>query len=230
MNREIILLIETATESCSVALTCNNDIIAERYIKQPKAHATLLAPYILELLEENGLSVKDCTAIAVSSGPGSYTGLRVGVSCAKGLCYGANKPLIAINTLAAIAQLAKDNNPLINPAFIVPMIDAGRMEVYTATYNSNGEELTTTEAKILDENSFSEELSRGTVLFTGNGALKFKPLVSHPNAIFYEQLPHAIGMRILATKKLKEHKFEDNAYFEPFYLKDFIPGKPKKLL
>ncbi len=234
----IILLLETATESCSVALCCGEKLIAEKYINEPKSHASLLAKYIQEILAENNLTVQDCSAIAVSEGPGSYTGLRVGVSCAKGLCYGSGKPLIGVGTLDTITRCAIDNN-LVNsgssnaengPYLIVPMIDARRMEVYTATFNSKGEALTKTKALILDENSFMEELEAGKVLFTGNGAEKFRPLVNHPNAIFADQLPHASGMRVIASDMLNKKEFKDTAYFEPFYLKDFIAGKPKKLL
>ena len=228
-----ILLLETATDSCSVALTKGNEIIAEKYINQPKAHASLLARYICDILEENNLKMDDCSGVAVSKGPGSYTGLRVGVSCAKGLCYGSGKPLISVCTLATIAQMAIDNKLYTGEgdSLIVPMIDARRMEVYTANFNSKGEQLTEVEAKILDENSYASELAAGPVLFTGNGAEKFKDLVGgNPNAYFAPQEPHAIGMRVIAADKLMRGEFEDNAYFEPFYLKDFIAGKPKKLL
>ena len=241
--QDIILLLESATDSCSVALSSGERLISEKYINEPKVHASKLALYVEEILKENNISVSDCAAIAVSSGPGSYTGLRVGVSCAKGLCFGANKPLIAVNTLSAIAHSAIEkissneelcelsNNSKELPYLVVPMIDAGRMEVYTASYNINGKEVSGTIAKILDETSYSEELSKGKVLFTGNGAAKFMPLLEgNNNAIFIEQLPHASGMRVPAAKSLIEKRFEDNAYFEPFYLKDFIPGKPKKLL
>lgn len=243
----ILLLIETATESCSVALAKGSEIIAEKYINEPKAHATLLAKYIQDVLLESNLSVKDCSAIAVSEGPGSYTGLRVGVSCAKGLCYGANLPLIGVGTLAAIAQCALDNPTICNlveerkeaiksetgkdlPLLIVPMIDARRMEVYTALFNGDGVQQSATEAKILDESSFAQELDSAIVLFTGNGSEKFKELVNHPNAIFAQQLPHATGMRVMANDMYNKKEFKDCAYFEPFYLKDFIAGKPKKLL
>ncbi len=235
----IILLIETATESCSVAISSADKLIAEKYINEPKSHASLLAKYIRDILAENNLTIQDCSAIAVSEGPGSYTGLRVGVSCAKGLCYGSGKPLIGVGTLDTIARCAIDNN-LINsgqdkiekdePYLIVPMIDARRMEVYTATFNSNGEALTQTKALILDENSFKEELEAGKVLFTGNGSEKFKALINHPNAVFAEQMPHAFGMRVIAADMLNKKEFKDVAYFEPFYLKDFVAGKPKKLL
>ena len=228
-----ILLLETATDSCSVALAKGEEIIAEKYINQPKAHASLLARYICDILEENNLKMDDCSGVAVSKGPGSYTGLRVGVSCAKGLCYGAGKPLISVCTLATIARMALDNKLYSGQGefIIVPMIDARRMEVYTANFNSKGEQLTPVEAKILDENSYAAELAAGPVLFTGNGAEKFKDLVGgNPNAYFAPQEPHACGMRIIAADKLQKGEFEDNAYFEPFYLKDFVAGKPKKLL
>lgn len=237
--QNIILLLESATDSCSVALSSGERLIAEKYINEPKVHASKLALYVEEILKENSISVSDCSAIAVSSGPGSYTGLRVGVSCAKGLCFGANKPLIAVNTLAAVAHSAIEKvSAMVDskeidemPYLVVPMIDAGRMEVYTASYSINGNETSSTIAKILDEKSYSEELSKGKVLFTGNGAAKFMPLLDgNKNALFIEQLPHASGMRVSAAKSLAEQRFEDNAYFEPFYLKDFIPGKPKKLL
>ena len=233
MEKKYILLLETATDSCSVALSENSNIIAEKYINQPKAHASLLARYICDILEENNLTMEDCSAVAVSTGPGSYTGLRVGVSCAKGLCYGASKPLISVCTLATIAQMALDNNLYTGEGdfLIVPMIDARRMEVYTANVNSKGEQLTPVEAKILDETSYAAELAAGPVLFTGNGAEKFKELVGdNPNAFFAPQEPHAAGMRVIAANKLEAGEFEDNAYFEPFYLKDFVAGKPKKLL
>ena len=230
---DYILLLETATDSCSVAITDGNKIVAEKYINQPKAHATLLARYVVDILEENRLSIKDCRAVAVSKGPGSYTGLRVGVSCAKGLCYGASKPLISVCTLATITQMAIDNRLYTGTGdyMIVPMIDARRMEVYTADFNSKGEQLSKVEARILDENSYAQELAAGPVLFTGNGAEKFRPLVeNHPNAYFAPQEPHATGMRMIAAEKLAKKEFEDSAYFEPFYLKDFVAGKPKKLL
>ena len=228
-----VLLIETATDSCSVALAKNSEIISEKFINEPKAHASVIGGYVTDILAENSISMADCSAVAVSKGPGSYTGLRVGVSIAKGLCYGAGKPLISVCTLATIAQMALDNNLYTGEGdfTIIPMIDARRMEVYTANFNSKGEQLIPVEAKILDENSYAAELAAGPVLFTGNGAEKFKELVgNNPNAYFAPQAPHATGMRVIASAKLEAGEFEDNAYFEPFYLKDFVAGKPKKLL
>ena len=228
-----VLLIETATDSCSVALAKNSEIISEKFINEPKAHASVIGGYVTDILAENSIAMADCSAVAVSKGPGSYTGLRVGVSIAKGLCYGADKPLISVCTLATIAQMALDNNLYTGEGdfTIIPMIDARRMEVYTANFNSKGEQLTPVEAKILNENSYAAELAAGPVLFTGNGAEKFKELVgNNPNAYFAPQAPHATGMRVIASAKLETGEFEDNAYFEPFYLKDFVAGKPKKLL
>lgn len=228
-----VLLIETATDSCSVALAKNSEIISEKFINEPKVHASVIGGYVTDILAENSISMADCSAVAVSKGPGSYTGLRVGVSIAKGLCYGAGKPLISVCTLATIAQMALDNNLYTGEGdfTIIPMIDARRMEVYTANFNSKGEQLTPVEAKILDGNSYAAELAAGPVLFTGNGAEKFKELVgNNPNAYFAPQAPHATGMRVIASDKLEAGEFEDNAYFEPFYLKDFVAGKPKKLL
>ena len=243
------ILLETATDSCSAALSCGDKIIFQKYICTPKAHAVKLAPFVEELLQENGLTIKDIAAVGVSEGPGSYTGLRVGTSLAKGICFGADIPLIAVGTLDVIAQVAIDNNqyglfsasrqricngstcePVADclnvtsndNCYIVPMIDAGRMEVYTAVFNSRGERLTDVEAKILDENSFVKELAEKPVLFTGNGAAKFRP--------FAEDLPHASGLRVAVYNKFFAGKREDTAYFQPFYLKEFVAGKPKKLL
>lgn len=229
----LLLSIETATESCSVALSAGDRLIAEKYTLQPKAHAMLLARFIQEILQENRLEIRDCDAVAVGRGPGSYTGLRVGVSCAKGLCYGADLPLIAVGTLDAIVRCAIDNRlpGTERPeTLIVPMIDARRMEVYTAVFDSRGRQLNQTAPVILDEHSFARELASGPVLFTGDGAEKFRPLTRHPNALFAPQLPHASGMRIRALEAFHKKEFEDRAYFEPFYLKEFIAGKPKKLL
>lgn len=234
------ILLETATDSCSAALSCGDKIISQKYICTPKAHAVKLAPFVEELLQENSLKIKDIAAVGVSEGPGSYTGLRVGASLAKGICFGADIPLIAVGTLDVIVQVAIDNNQCglfsasrqnIDSCYIVPMIDAGRMEVYTAVFDSHGERLTDVEAKILDENSFAKELAEKPVLFTGNGAAKFRPLVEgNKNALFAEDLPHASGLRVAVFKKFIAGKREDTAYFQPFYLKEFVAGKPKKLL
>ena len=238
-----IILIESATLSCSVALSDSEVLVAEKYISEAKVQDKMLAALVREILEENSLRVKDCSAVAVSSGPGSYMGLRIGASLAKGIAYGAGIPLIAVTTPAVIAQCAIDNGfskDGVNK--IVPMIDAGRMEVYAATFNLDMQELFPTTAKILDINSFAEDLEREKILFTGDGALKFEQLLKEKsledkgverrlkNCVFAPQRPHASGMRVKAAQAIKNSKYESTAYFEPFYLKDFIPGKPKKLL
>lgn len=241
-----ILLLETATDSCSVALSDGDRLIAEKYSAVPKAHDTLLAKITEEILRENYLKVSDCKAVAVSSGPGSYMGLRIAASLAKGLAYGAGIPLIGVGTLDVIAQCALDSGIPERVAgiksggnekfTIVPMIDAGRMEVYTAEYSPGCEELTEVEAKILTACSYKEELSAGKLIFTGNGAGKFRRMLEEEsgaipqNAFFADQIPHASGLRIKAFQAVQKGLKEDCAYFQPFYLKDFIPGKSKKLL
>lgn len=233
-SESLILLLESATESCSVALSKGETLIAEKCSFVGKAHDTLMAPFIDEILKENNVKVSDLAAVAVSQGPGSYMGLRIGVSLAKGIAYAGGCKIIGVSTLAAIARCALDNTSF-NAELIVPMIDAGRMEVYTATFNSNGEQLTKTEAKILTKESFSEEIASKRVLFAGNGVEKFKKLlesegVNLSNSLFMNQLPKAAGLRVEATKKLEAGDLADLAYFQPEYLKEFIPGKQKKLL
>lgn len=243
-GHDYIILLETATDSCSVALSDGESLIAEKYSAVPKAHDTLLAKITEEILQEHGLKATDCKAVAVSSGPGSYMGLRIAASLAKGLAYGADIDLISVGTLDVIAQCAIDSGLPEKVAgiekgenfTIVPMIDAGRMEVYTANYSPECEELTKIEAKILNSGSYKEELSEGKILFTGNGAEKFRRMLEQElgtipeNAFFAEQIPHASGLRIKAYRALQKGLKEDCAYFQPFYLKDFIPGKSKKLL
>lgn len=233
MKQEYILLIETSTEACSAALSKGEEIIMERYTEVPKSHASVIGTFIKEILEQSCISPEELCAVAVSKGPGSYTGLRVGVSCAKGLCYGAEIPLIGVNTLEVIAQCAIDNGLGADVSHIVPMIDARRMEVYTATYSPNCRETARTRAMVLEPDSFRSELERGKVLFTGSGAEKYRDLIPQQlrnNALFAPQMPHASGLRKSAFERLQKKKFEDCAYFEPFYLKNFVAGKPKKLL
>ena len=223
-----ILLIETSTSVLSVALAVDGTVVAERICREPRMQASLTAPLVKEVLDEAGLKAPDCDAIAVSSGPGSYTGLRVGVSTAKGLAFGAGKPLIAVGTLDILVDGVMAGTD--RPSFIVPMIDARRMEVYTAVYSAEGERLTEIESHIIGPDSFAPYLEKGTVLFVGDGALKGKDVIKHPNARFEEAFPLARHMAPRARKAFEEGKFENLAYFEPFYLKDFIPTTPKKLL
>ena len=225
-----ILLIETSTSVLSVALAVDGTVVAERICREPRMQASLTAPLVKEVLDEAGLKAPDCDAIAVSSGPGSYTGLRVGVSTAKGLAFGAGKPLIAVGTIDVLVSACHSERSEESPLYIVPMIDARRMEVYTAVYSAAGERLTEIESHIIGPDSFAPYLEKGKVLFVGDGALKGKDVITHPNALFEEAFPLARYMAPRARKAFEEGKFENLAYFEPFYLKDFIPTTPKKLL
>ena len=220
----IILNIETATTNCSVSLSKDGKtiVIKEDY-NNNYSHAERLHVYIDEVLKEANVALKDLSAIAISKGPGSYTGLRIGVSAAKGLCFALDKPLISISTLEALAHQVTCQEGV-----IVAMLDARRMEVYSAVFDSNHNKIRETEAQILNEQSFNSYLEKGKVYFIGNGVEKTKALLNHPNAVFIEgKLPSANEMSLLANKKFKINAFEDVAYFEPYYLKDFVALKPK---
>ena len=245
---ERIILIETSTALCSVALAENGAIVDYRESSAPKAHASLTAVFIQEMLEDRGLTVNDCDAVCVSMGPGSYTGLRVGVSTAKGLCFGARKPLIAVGTLDTLVAQAVDADTSCKETaaseykYIVPMIDARRMEVYTATFvrntgapagccsDSDWKQTTDTAPMIIDENSFADILADGPILFIGDGAGKCADVIKHPNAHFCQCHPKASSMLSPALEAYKEKRFEDVAYFEPFYLKEFVATVSKKKL
>ena len=286
---ERLILIETSTALCSAALAEDGVITAYRESSAPKAHASLTAVFIQEMLEEKGLTIADCDAVCVSKGPGSYTGLRVGVSTAKGLCFGSGKPLIAIGTLDILTAQAQEassetgiaapsgtviadpsetviadtsetviadhSGTLIadpsetviadligNPSHIVPMIDARRMEVYAATFKrtdapTNHSEatprytqVTETAPAIIDETSYTDLLEQGPVLFIGDGAGKCADVIKHPNATFIQCWPKASAMLQPALRAYRERRFEDVAYFEPFYLKEFVATVSKKKL
>ncbi len=214
-----ILSIETATTNCSVALSDNGSVIALKEDNSTQySHAERLHLYIEDVLIQASVDKTDLDVIAVSKGPGSYTGLRIGVSAAKGLCYALDIPLVAVATLKSLARQVKDTKGI-----VVSMLDARRMEVYSAIYSSEGEEIRETKAEILNENSYLEYLDKGKVTFIGNGVLKFKALCKHKNAIFLdESLPSAREIVELAEAKNKIGDFENVAYFEPYYLKDFI--------
>ena len=307
---ERIILIETSTALCSVALAEDGAIVDYRESSAPKAHASLTAVFIQDMLTERGLSPADCDAVCVSMGPGSYTGLRVGVSTAKGICFGARKPLIAVGTLdTLVAQavdviarseatnvIARSEATWQSPQYIIPMVDARRMEVYTAVFGIAGQQgeiatdstnprndkqdgndgqqgeiatdsanprndkqdtpdviarseatnviarseatwqspryiqLTETAPMIIDENSFAEYLEQGPCLFIGDGAGKCADVIRHPNASFCQCNPKASSMLSPALAAYKEKRFEDVAYFEPFYLKEFVATVSKKKL
>ncbi|MDP3352542.1 MAG: tRNA (adenosine(37)-N6)-threonylcarbamoyltransferase complex dimerization subunit type 1 TsaB [Flavobacteriaceae bacterium] len=215
----LILNIETATKNCSVSISKNGIIIALKEINEGGyTHAENLHPFIKEVLKNTNLNINNIDAVAVSKGPGSYTGLRIGVSAAKGICFAIDKPLISVDTLKVLAsQLYIDNG------FIIPMLDARRLEVYSSIFDNQGQEIRKTEAEILNENSFKNYLNSDKVYFLGDGTEKFKSMISHPNAIFLnDKFPSANEMGILSEEKFQKNKFENVAYFEPFYLKDFV--------
>jgi tRNA threonylcarbamoyladenosine biosynthesis protein TsaB len=219
-----ILNIETATTNCSVSLSKNGKtILLKEDYNNNYSHAERLHMYIDAVLNEAGITSKDLDAVAVSKGPGSYTGLRIGVSAAKGLCFALDKPLVSVSTLEALAHQV-----IYNDGVIVAMLDARRMEVYSAIFDSKHNQIRETEAQIIDADSFNSYLQEGKVYFIGNGVEKTKTLINHPNAVFIEdKLPSANEMSFLAYNKFKIMDTEDVAYFEPYYLKDFVALKPK---
>ena len=230
----VILQIETATSVCSVALAVDGQTIALKEDDAPNIHASQLTPFISELMQKADICFADLDAIAVSMGPGSYTGLRIGVSTAKGLCFALNKPLIAIPTLKMMAQGFLNSTSQSLPAafekaYICPMIDARRMEVFTAVYDGNLNEIEAKQAKIIDATSFSALLEDQAMVFIGNGAAKCQLAIQHPHARFIAtNFNSAAAMSALAWQEFKKANFEDTAYFEPFYLKDFVFTPPKK--
>lgn len=226
----LILSIDTSTTVCSVALTKNGSTLATQKLFLEKSHSTLLTVVIQSLLEHTEVSKTDLDAVAVAKGPGSYTGLRIGVSTAKGLCYALDKPLIAINTLHAMAQEVSAYTT--GDHLLCPMLDARRMEVYTAIYGPQLNEIKGTKAVILDKQSFDETLSQHNVLFFGNGSDKFRDqMKGNQRAHFIQGVtPSATAVGALASEALARGETENVAYFEPFYLKDFKATKPKKLL
>lgn len=221
----LILNIETSTKNCSVGISKDGICIAlKEENKGDYSHAEKLHTFIEALLKSENLETKDLDAIAVGKGPGSYTGLRIGVSTAKGLAYAIDKPLISVDTLQALSKSIVIDNGL-----IVPMIDARRLEVYSAIFNQNHEYTRTAEAEIIDEKSYQTLLKEQPIHFLGDGAFKCKELIKHPNAVFVDdKFPSAKEMAILSEEKYQQNDFEDTAYFEPFYLKDFVVTPQKK--
>lgn len=225
-----IILIETSTALCSVALEQDGKVVAARESDAPKAHAAMTAPFVKQVLEERGLTVKDCDAVCVSAGPGSYTGLRVGVSTAKGLCFATGLPLLAVGTLDILARQAMEEGLPGEIRHIIPMVDARRMEVYTAIYSTGGRRLTEVEPRIVDGETFRGILSEGPAAFIGDGAGKCRDAIASPGSLFIQTCPKAGAMASLAEEALKAGDIKDCAYFEPFYLKQFIATTSKKKL
>lgn len=228
---ERFILIETSTALCTTALAEDGVIVATRSCE--REHSAHTAPFVKEMLDERSLSVRDCSAVGVSMGPGSFTGLRVGVSTAKGLCFGAGLPLIAVGSLDTLVWQARDRGLLPEGCVaVIPMIDARRMEVYSAVFTPEGKRLTEVAPTIVTEDSFADILADGTpVLFIGDGAEKCREVLgNHPNAVFAQCSPKASALSAPAATAYNEKRFEDVAYFEPFYLKDFIATVSRKNL
>ena len=226
----MILCLETATPVCSVALNENCCTIALRETEGQNAHSEKITNFIREVMEVGKIDYKQLDAVAVSKGPGSYTGLRIGVSTAKGICYAADLPLMAIDTLEAMAHgmKAKLGSQIGENDLLIPMIDARRMEVYAAVFDANLNKIEDTAACVIDENSFEDLRKDHHLWLFGDGAPKLKKVFENqPNISIVEGFrPSAAYMLPLAEKALRNHDFVDVAYFEPFYLKDFIAGKP----
>ena len=227
----MILCLETATPSCSVALIHDGNVLQCEEEPKGQNHSEKLTLFIDSVMKKAGVRFNQLDAVAVSMGPGSYTGLRIGVSTAKGLCYATDAPLIAIDTLHAMAFGGKtlihnDNDSDI----FIPMIDARRMEVYAALYERSLQTAQDTSAIVVEAHTFDQWLDKRPVVFFGNGAAKCQDIIRHPNAHFIADIvPLAQHMMPLAEKKMALGQTEDVAYFEPFYLKDFVAGKPKPL-
>lgn len=232
----LILCIETGTNICSVGIARDGELVSLRESVEGRDHAKHVGVFVDELLRETGVTPDELDAVAVGMGPGSYTGLRIGVSFAKGLCYGLQIPLIAVGSLDALTEVAiEDNEAGIlaveawDDAVLCPMVDARRMEVYTRLYNAKGEPLSEVSAEIVDEHTFADVRRDKQLIIFGNGAEKCCEVLS--DATYITVAPSARGLARLAEQRLQAGQTEDIAYFEPFYLKDFvvIPSK-KKLL
>ena len=234
----LILSIETGTDICSVALSNDGELMALRESSEGRDHAKKVAIFVDELLKETGVQPADLDAIAVGKGPGSYTGLRIGVSFAKGMCYALNIPLISVGSLDALVQVAREDYDAgivdvedkdWNRATLCPMVDARRMEVYTQLFNTNGASQSDVTAEIVTSETFADVRTNGKLVIFGNGAEKCCEVL--PDALYISITPSARGIVALAEQAFNNNQFEDIAYFEPFYLKDFlvIPSK-KKLL
>lgn len=228
MNDQLILLLETATTTCSVALAQNGNIIALKEVNERNIHASHITLFIEEVMLSAEKKYSDLQAIAISQGPGSYTGLRIGVSTAKGLCYALDIPLIGIDTIEAMASGLIGSFDIPESALLIPMVDARRMEVYTGIYRKDLSVVEPVNAKIVDKDSFNEYHDQTLFIF-GDGADKFRELFGHQSDInFIDFATSASHLNSLALKKFNNAEFENLAYFEPFYLKDFLLTTSKK--
>lgn len=232
----LILSIDTSTTICSVALHKDGTLLGSYELFTERTSSAMLTTLIDQVVQHTGFSLPQLDAIAVAKGPGSYTGLRIGVSTAKGLCFSLDKPLIAVNTLQGMAEQIRPfyaaQTPR-KPILICPMIDARRMEVYCALYDTAGNETVPTSAVIIDETSFAGELAAHTLVFVGDGAAKCRPVLgNHPDALFPETVisPSARQIGVLAAAAWQQGRFEHVVTFEPFYLKDFMATTPRKLV
>jgi tRNA threonylcarbamoyladenosine biosynthesis protein TsaB len=220
-----ILNLETASTNCSVSLACEGRLLALREENSVHySHSEQLHPFIEEVLREAGKDMEALDAIAVSRGPGSYTGLRIGVSAAKGLCFALGIPLISLSTLKNMVLQYQ-----VPEGVLIPVLDARRMEVYSAVFNKDYQEIRDTRAEVITPSSFAEYTTKGKVYVLGSGAGKCREIISHPNVVFYEDvIPSAREMVVPSFEIYCQGKFEDTAYFEPLYLKDFMAGGKAK--
>lgn len=227
----LLLHIETSTRVCSVAVSRDGAVLFHKSDREGPAHAALIGPYLdgaLAVIEQQGIPLD---AVAVSAGPGSYTGLRIGVSAAKGVCFGRNCPLIAISTLALLADTYRRRSDARRDCLIRPVMDARRMEVYTALYDADGNEKEAMSALVVEPHTFEAGLSKTPVVFVGNGATKLATLNMGDRAIFQSDIaPLAEQMVTLAEQAFSDGRFVDVAYFEPYYIKDFVATVKKQLI
>ena len=220
----VILSLETSTDVCSVALHDRNRLLASEEVHEPQSHGSQLGPMVDRVVRSAFLKLKDIRAVAISHGPGSYTGLRIGTSTAKGLCYALEIPLISVGTLELLAFQASPLNT--SGSLLCPMLDARRMEVYCLISDPALNLVEPVSAKVIDQNSFSELLEHNRVLFFGNGAEKCKQVITHPNAAFLDGIfPSASALGVIAAGKFQRKEFEDLVHFQPFYLKEFVAKK-----
>lgn len=220
----VILSLETSTDVCTVALHDGTKLLAQAEVLEPQSHASMLAPLIDSVTRQARIPISEVKAVAITRGPGSYTGLRIGTSTGKGLCFALDIPLISVGTLELLAFQGNMENT--SHALLCPMIDARRMEVYCLVADHHLRVMRPVSAEIIDEKSFAELLEGGTMFFFGNGAKKCREVIRHRNAVFLEGIfPQAAVLGVMAEKKFHAAEFEDLVQFKPFYLKEFVAKK-----